>query len=134
MNRVFRTRIFSRWMHKSGLTDDVLCEAIFEMQLGLVDADLGGNVFKKRVALPGMGKRGSARVIVASRMEDCWFFLYGFCKNERTNIDQDELKAFQMMAKELLKLSDQQLKAALAVGEILEVIHGNQTSQESDTL
>ncbi len=128
MNRVFRTRAFTRWMHKSGLTDDVLREAVIEMLLGLIDADLGGNVLKKRVALPGMGKRGSARVIVASRLEDRWFFLYGFCKNERKSIDRDELKAFQMMAKELLKLSDQELKTAIAIGEILEVMHGNQTA------
>nr|WP_263469118.1 type II toxin-antitoxin system RelE/ParE family toxin [Stenotrophomonas sp. CFS3442] len=31
------------------------------MEGGLVDADLGGGIFKKRVALPGRGKRGSVR-------------------------------------------------------------------------
>ena len=32
---------------------------------GLVDADLGGGVVKKHVALPGRGKRGGARILVA---------------------------------------------------------------------
>ena len=83
MRRVFRTRTFTRWMRKAGLTDDALCDAVSEMAQGLVDADLGGHVVKKRVALPGQGKRGGARTIVATKMADRWFFLYGFGKNER---------------------------------------------------
>jgi len=40
-------------MKKAGLADDALCNAVSEMAQGLVDADLGGHVVKKRVALPG---------------------------------------------------------------------------------
>lgn len=53
------------------------------------------------------------------------FFLYGFGKNERANIDQDELKVFREMAKELLGFDDRQLATALMAGEIVEVCHGN---------
>jgi hypothetical protein len=125
MRRVFRTRTFTRWMRKVGLTDDALCEAVSEMAQGLVDADLGGQVVKKRVALPGQGKRGGARTIVATRMSDRWFFLYGFGKNERANIDKDELKVFQEVAKELLGFSERQMSTALSAGEIVEVCDGN---------
>lgn len=59
MRRVFKTRAFIRTMRKSGLTDGVLCAAVQEMIRGLVDADLGGGVLKKRIALAGRGKRGS---------------------------------------------------------------------------
>lgn len=98
------------------------------MAQGLVDADLGGNVVKKRVALPGQGKRGGARTIVATKMTDRWFFLYGFGKNERASIDKDELKVFQDMAKELLAFDDPQLTVALSAGEIMEVCDdGNKT-------
>lgn len=122
---VYRTRTFTRWMHKAGLTDEALCHAVAEMQQGLVDADLGGHVVKKRVALPGWGKRGGARTIVATKMADRWFFLYGFGKNERANIGNDELKMFQEVAKELLGFDDRQLLVALTAGEILEVCDGN---------
>ena len=84
--RIFRTRTFSRWMLKNGLTNAALLQAVDEMAQGLVDADLGGYVFKKRVALPGRGKRGSARTIVATRLNDRWFFLFGFNKNEKSNL------------------------------------------------
>lgn len=60
MNRMFRTRTFTRWMRKAGLTDEALCNAVAEMAQGLVNADLGGHVVKKRVALAGQGKRGGA--------------------------------------------------------------------------
>jgi hypothetical protein len=57
MGRVFKTRYFARWMRKTALTDRALCSAVREMAAGLIDADLGGGVIKKRVALPGRGKR-----------------------------------------------------------------------------
>jgi len=49
--------------------------------------------------------------------------LYGFLKNERDNISNIELKALQGLAKQLLELSDAQLKKALLVNEITEVHH-----------
>ena len=61
MQRVFKTRHFNRWMHKTELTDRALCLAVAEMAKGLFDADLGGGVVKKRVGLAGRGKRGGAR-------------------------------------------------------------------------
>ncbi len=67
-------------MRQIGLSDDAICQAVLEMVRGIVDADLGASVVKKRVALPGMGKRSGVRTIVATNMADRWFFLYGFGK------------------------------------------------------
>jgi len=124
MRRVFKTRTFTRWMKKAGLTDAALWVATFEMSQGLIDADLGGYVLKKRIALPGQGKRGGARTIVATKMAGHWFFLYGFNKSERSNINKDELKVLQEVAKELLGFDDEQLSIALIAGEIVEVSDG----------
>jgi hypothetical protein len=121
MRRVFLTRTFARWMRKIGLPIDVICHAISEMAQGLIDADLGGNVVKKRIGLPGQGKRGGVRTIVATQMADRWFFLYGFGKNERANIDKHELKVLQEVAKELLELNERQLAIALSRSEVREV-------------
>jgi hypothetical protein len=125
MRRVFLTRTFTRWMRKTGLPADSLCHAVSEMSQGLIDADLGGNVVKKRIGLSGQGKRGGARMIVATKMADHWFFLYGFGKNERANIDKDELKVLQEVAKELLELNGRQLAAAMSKGEMMEVCNDN---------
>lgn len=74
---------FRRWMRKTELSDAALCKAVAEMDQGLIDADLGGGVMKKRVPLPGRGKSGGARTLVATNKGDRWFFLYGFAKNQR---------------------------------------------------
>lgn len=124
--RVFKTRTFDRSMKRSGMTDRALWGAVLEMADGLIDADLGGHVVKKRVALPGQGKRGGARTIVATKLAERWFFLYGFRKNERANIDKDELRALQEVAKDLLGLKDGQLDIALQAGEIVEVRDGDE--------
>jgi hypothetical protein len=121
MNRVFKTRYFSRWMRKTQLTDSALCAAVAEMKLGLVDADLGGGVFKKRVAFPGRGKSGSARTLVATQKAQRWFFVFGFEKSERDNITVAELEAVQHVAADLFRLTDQQLDAQLTSAAITEI-------------
>lgn len=113
MERIFRTRNFTRWMRKGGLADAALCKAVNEMVAGLVDADLGGGVVKKRIALPGRGKRGGARTLVATNNGNRWFFLFGFEKNERANISTEELEALQAYAADLLARTDAQLAEAM---------------------
>lgn len=89
MKRILMTRTFSRWLRKTLLNDTALLQAIDEMERGLVDADLGGNVYKKRVALPGRGKRGSARTLIATNRESRWIFMFGFEKTtERISLRQ----------------------------------------------
>ena len=128
MNRVFLTKTFSRWMRKSNVTEDSICSAVSEMSNGLIDADLGGNIFKKRVAVNNKGKRAGARTIVATQLLDRWFFLYGFEKNERSNISKEELKLFQELGSDFLGLNDSQLKSAMLAGNILEVCNGNNSA------
>ena len=63
--RKFKTKLFNRWSVKEGLTDAVLLSALKEIVHGLVDANLGGHVYKKRVRMDGRGKRGGARTPVS---------------------------------------------------------------------
>ena len=118
-----------RWKEKHGLSDQALVKAVAEMEQGLIDADLGGSVLKKRVALPRRGKRGGVRVIVATKKIDRWVFLYGFEKNERDNISVREVKIFQEMAGDLLKLNDRQVDLALSEVEFVEVV--NETKEKN---
>lgn len=123
MSRIFKTRTFNRWAKKSGIGDDALRDAVTEMERGLIDAELGGYLFKKRVALPGRGKSGSTRTIVATRFEERLFFLFGFEKNERDNISPGELASLKQAADALLNLETQTLRDMLATGGLIEVEH-----------
>lgn len=119
--RVFKTRTFARWSRKSGLPDRTLLTAVAEISAGLVDAELGGNVYKKRVPMPGRGKSGGARVLIATQLGERWFFLYGFAKNERDTVDDRELAALQMTAEALLAMDAQSLERALQARELMEI-------------
>jgi hypothetical protein len=126
MKRVFKTRHFSRWMRKTDLSDPALCAAVLEMERGLIDADLGGGVVKKRVALPGRGKSGGARTLVATNKGNRWFFVFGFEKVERPNVTAKELEALQKIAADLLKLTSKDLDAHVECGELQEICHDDQ--------
>ena len=123
MRRVFMTRQFSRWLRKTELTELALCLAVTEMSNGLIDADLGGGVLKKRVALPGRGKSGSARTLLATNRANRWFFVFGFEKNERANVTGKEVEALQLLAADLLRLSPSQLDEHVGSDALKEICH-----------
>ena len=121
MKRVFKTRYFNRQM--KSLDDSALCAAVEEMMQGLIDADLGGHVLKKRVALSGKGKRGGARTIVATNRGNRWFFVFGFAKNDKANISAKELVALKETAAFLLCRTDSELDEAVVEEELVEICH-----------
>jgi len=90
--RIFKNKVFNKWAEKEGLNDDTLRTAVDEMERGLIDADLGGHVMKKRVA-----------------------------KNVRANVSTDELKALKRLAKELMSYSDKALTKAIQHGALIKV-------------
>ena len=123
MKRILKTRTFNRWLRKTLLSDTALLKAINEMERGLVDADLGGNVYKKRVAMPGRGKSGSTRTLIATNRQNRWFFMFGFEKNDKENITQAELAYLQEVAQIFLGYSSDELQLAIDKGEFLEVYY-----------
>jgi hypothetical protein len=110
-------------MRKTELTDVALCAAVAEMAQGLIDADLGGGVVKKRVGLAGRGKSGGARTLLATNKGTRWFFVFGFEKNDRANIAPDELEALQTLAQELLARTGSQLDLAVTDRALEEICH-----------
>ena len=118
---ILKTRWFDRWARKQGLTTPSLCAAVREMNAGLYDADLGGGLLKKRIARSGQGKSGGFRTLVVTNKGSLWIFVFGFPKNERSNIDQDEEEALKKLAAHLLSLTVSALTKAQHAGELMEV-------------
>ncbi len=124
--RVFKTKNFNKWANEQSLSDKSLFDAAKELAEEVASknenkASLGKKVFKKRVALSGRGKSGSTRNIIAFQEGNNSFFIFGFAKNKRANIDKNELKAFQMQAKTLLALTDKVLDIAISKSKLFEV-------------
>ena len=119
--RIFKTRLFAKWARKEKLSDLLLRQAVQEMEAGLVDGDLGGHVYKKRIALKGRGKRGGVRSIIAYKASEKAFFIFGYAKNEKDNITIEEKKIAKALAGELLAYSIEQLNKLVRKGVFFEV-------------
>ena len=116
--RVFKVKGFARFQRRERTTDSALARVVRNAEDGLVDADLGGGLVKQRVARPGQGKSGGFRTVIAYRRADRAIFLLGFAKNERDNVDDEELKA---LARGFLRLNEDQIEALIAADELMEI-------------
>lgn len=118
---VFKTKLFQDWQKKEDIPDKSLCAAVDEMSRGLIDANLGGGLVKKRIARPGAGKSSGFRTLLATNKNDKWFFVYSFAKNERDNIAHQEMQALKRLAAVLLGMDANAIDKLLADKELKEI-------------
>lgn len=115
------TKQFSKWANKLNIPDHDLFTALSEVQDGIFEANLGGNLYKKRIRFQGQGKSGSGRTIICYKKDDRAIFVHGFAKNEKSNLSKKELEAFKELSKILLELSENDIATAVRNGALLKV-------------
>jgi hypothetical protein len=120
--RVFKYRTFEKWAKKQGMSNDDLKKAVSEIQKGLIDANLGGHVYKKRIGLHGKGKRSSHRTIIFMKIYDKAIFAHGFTIGEKGNITKSELDGFKIMAEAFFGLNDDQINILVGKQNLIEVL------------
>ena len=103
------TKWFNKWAGKENLSNLILLESINNLEKGLSVVELGGNLFKIRVKRAGKGKSSGFRTIVVYKKEKKAIFLYGFGKNEKSNIDKAELQYFKKLGRDLQALDARQI-------------------------
>ena len=118
--RVFKSRWFHRFARTEGIADSALREAVLRADRGQIDADLGGGVIKQRIARPGRGKSKGYRTIILYRRGAKAFFVYGFSKSERGNINVNDEREFKEAAKIVLSLTENELAVRLKRGDFVE--------------
>ena len=119
-SRVFKTAWFAKVARKAHIGDEDLCFAISQVMRGQAD-DLGGGVFKKRL------NDNRHRSIILAKGGRFWVYAYLFSKQDRDNIDDDELIAFRSLAAIYGKLTDQEIENLIANRKFLEICHDRQT-------
>jgi hypothetical protein len=119
--RIFKNKWFQRFTRKERIADSDLLEAIEQVEKGQIDADLGGEVLKQRIARQGQGKSKGYRAIILFRRGYRAFFVYGFPKSQQANIRGDEEKQFKEAAKYVLALTEKDLAALIERGDFVEV-------------
>lgn len=118
---IYKTRVFASLTKKETISDNDLITACLEMSKGLFDADLGGNLYKKRIASGNKGKSGGYRTIVGAVIGDRYFFLYAFAKSDRANINAKEKLALKELAKEILAFEEKEINQLVKDGELIKV-------------
>jgi hypothetical protein len=119
--RIFKNKWFAGFARKECISDSKLCEVVKDAEAGKIDADYGDGVIKQRIARPNQGKSGGYRAILLYHLGDKAFFVYGFPKSARENIDEAEERSFKQLAKEVLTLSDGELAKMVRKGAFKEV-------------
>lgn len=128
----FKVKSFERFAQRHGISNAALLKAAENAVAGYVDADLGGGVYKQRVARVGQGKSSGFRTLLTHRTNEHVFFVFGFAKNERDNITRKELMALIAQARMFGDLSTDQIASALQRGALIEVEHGTDQAQEQE--
>lgn len=113
--RVFVARTFGRWADRERISDATLAAAASQLVAGSYDADLGGLLFKMRIARRGGGKSGGFRTIVGFRRVGSGriVFLFGFAKNDRDNLSDTELRALAGLARSFIDADERSLENLL---------------------
>ena len=119
--RIFKTKWLARFTRREGIDDQSLREAIERAEQGLIDADLGGGLIKQRVARSGRGRSGGYRMVVGYRLRERAVFLFGFAKNKRDNLEDDELLSLREKAEIWLTADGSRLQKELEIGNLQEI-------------
>ena len=119
--RLFKTKWFVRYARQERLDDHSLCDAIERAERGLVDSELGGGIIKQRVARTGQGRSGGYRLLIAYHSGKRAVFLYGFAKNEKSNITSTELAVLGTIAKHFVEATDAELEMLITNNSLIEI-------------
>ena len=117
---------FDRWAKKV-VADPLLCAAAREIEQGHFEADLGGGVCKKRVAIAGKGKSGSTRTLVAKQHPAAIVFLFGREKSAPgTDFSDALIEVAKTLAANLQRQDIAKFDALAASGELKEICNAKE--------
>jgi hypothetical protein len=115
--RVFALKGFARFARRMHVSDVDLWKAV----LSPPDADLGGGLYKFRIARPGEGTRGGGRALVALKVGHRAVLMFGWEKKDMENVTSKELKVYRLLAKTYLRFTPCEISIAINDGTLLEL-------------
>ena len=119
--KLFKFPWFSHFAHKEKIDNAALRQVAGQLESGLFEADLGGGVYKKRLARPGRGKSAGYRLVIFFKRNELIFFVYAYAKSSQDNIQASDLAVFKKLAGEVLAMTEEQIADALEAGRFEEI-------------
>ncbi len=116
-----KTKWFNKWAKKNSISDKNLLNAVENVSNNLGVSNLANGLYKVRISKEGHGKSESFRTILVYKKSDIVIFVYGFSKNEKDNLDENELKYFKKLAKYLLEIERQKYSELVRLGTFVSI-------------
>jgi len=111
-----KTKWFNKWAKKNSISDNILLKTLESLIDNLKVVNLGGALYKIRTPRIGQGKSGGYRTLVIYKEMDKAIFVFGFSKAEQDNLDEEELRKFKKLAKNLLQISAKEYSRQVKLG------------------
>lgn len=116
-----KTKWFNKWAKKNLISDEILLDTLKNIPNKLGVVDLGSGLYKVRTPKIGKGKSGGFRTIVVYREEYISIFVFGFSKNDKGNLNNEELKYFKKLSKDLLSITREEYKELVKLGDFISI-------------
>lgn len=109
------------------MAENLPCDAAREIEQGRFEADLGGGVCKKRIALPGKGKSGSTRTLVAHQLTSAIVFIVGREQSQPgSDCSVQDEEAAKVIAAAVKATEQKRFEPLLSEGFLLEICNGKE--------
>lgn len=118
---IYKNAWFAKFARKERISDAALRDSVGRAGRGLIDADLGGELIKQRVARKRAGKSGGFRTLIFLRHAERAIFAFGFAKSDQANLDDGELVMLRKASKIMLALPQTEIELEIEAKELLEV-------------
>ncbi len=119
--RDLATGILFKEARKLRIPDQKFIEAAQRARDGKAYADLGGGVYKERIARKGQGCSSGFRTVLCLRHDGDALFFAIFEKKRNANLNDEELKTALRIASEFRAFSEQDIRAAIAARKFREI-------------
>ena len=116
-----KTKWFNKWAKKNLISDETLLDTLKNIPNKLGVVDLGSGLYKVRTPKIGKGKSGGFRTIVVYREEYISIFVFGFSKTTKGNLNNEELKYFKKLSKDLLSISREEYIELVKLGDFISI-------------
>lgn len=125
--KILITNWFRKWLKKVKIEKgDLILSAKTLNKNSESAVSLGAGLYKFRIRRKYQGKSGGYRTLLIFKKEELALYVYGFSKNEKDNLEQDELKLFKKLSKDILLMNDQEINNQIKSGSFIDLEVNNE--------
>tara|TARA_B100001564_G_scaffold339648_1_gene332605 strand:- start:199 stop:582 length:384 start_codon:yes stop_codon:yes gene_type:complete len=119
--RIFKTSWINKFANKYHICDAMLATTPELISNKKSCINLGGSVYKCRIARKNQGKSRGYRIYVIHKKKHHFFIVTGFCKSVRKNITPKQETELKEIAPFYYKLTDADINKLLQNNKLIEI-------------